>query len=104
MEFTIEVGSQEKHEIHLSFDQTFGKVQVAVDGKNVALDWRSFTLHRTRRYDFSVGRDETHDIVIELTRKSVVGGFRSQTCQVFVDGASVGTYVGRATGKTTKAA
>jgi hypothetical protein len=104
VEFTIEVGTEEKHQVHLSFDQAFGKVQVAVDGKNVALDWRSFALHRTRRYDFSVGRDEIHDIVIELTRKSVVGGFRSQTCQVFVDGESVGTYVSRPIGKTTKKA
>jgi hypothetical protein len=104
VEFTIEVGTEEKHQVHFSFDQTFGKVQVEVDGKKVALDWRWFTLHRTRRYEFSVGRDETHDIVIDLTRKSVVGGFRSQTCQVFVDGEAVGTYVSRPIGKTNKAA
>jgi hypothetical protein len=100
VEFTIEVGNREKHQVHLSFDEVLGKIRVESDGENVARHWRAFSLHRTRRYEFSVGHDETHDVVIELTRKGVVGGFRSQTCQVFVDGESVGTWVGR----TTKAA
>ena len=104
MEFTIEVGDKEKHQLHTRFDQVFGQVRIEVDGKCVAQDWRSFSFHRTRRYEFSVGTGETHDVVIELTRKSVVGGFRSQTCQAIVDGESVGTYVGKVTGKTSKAA
>jgi hypothetical protein len=104
VEFTIEVGHEEKHQVHLSFDEAFGKIRIEVDGESVARHWRVFSLHRTRRYEFSVGQDETHDVVIELTRKSIVGGFRSQTCQVLVDGESVGTWVGRVTGRTTKAA
>jgi hypothetical protein len=104
VEFTIEVGDREKHHLHFQFDQVFGQVRIEVDGKTVAQDWRSFSLHRTRRYEFSVGTGETHDVVIELTRKGMVGGFRSQTCQASVDGESVGTFVGKVTGKTTKAA
>jgi hypothetical protein len=104
VDFTIEVGTEERHQLHLSFDQVFGQVQVEVDGKDVAQDWRSFSLHRTRRYGFSVGKDETHDVIIELTRKALVGGFRSQTCRVLVDRQPVGTYVGRVTGRTSKAA
>jgi hypothetical protein len=104
MEFTVEIGAEERHRLHTKFDQVFGQVKVEVDGKNVAQDWRSFSLHRTRRYEFVVGTKESHDVVIELTRKGVVGGFRSQTCQVFVDGESVGAYVGTVTGKTRKAA
>jgi hypothetical protein len=104
VEFTIEIGKEVKHQMHMQFDQVFGQVLIEVDGRNVAQDWRSFSLHRTRRYEFPVGTPETHEVVVELTRKGVVGGFRSQTCQVFVDGESVGTYVGRVTGKTSKAA
>jgi hypothetical protein len=104
VEFTIEIGDKEKHQLHTQFDQVFGQVRIEVDGRSVAQDWRSFSFHRTRRYEFSVGTGETHDVVIELTRKGVVGGFRSQTCQAFVDGESVGTYVGKVTGKTIKAA
>ncbi len=104
MDFTTEIGTEEKHQLHVTFDQTLGKVEVQVDGRNVALDWRSFSLHRTRHYDLSVGREETHDVRIELTRKAEVGGFRDQTCRVLVDGAPVGSYVGKVTGKTTKVA
>ncbi len=104
MEFTIEVGADEKHQLHFSFDQVLGEIRVEADGRDVAQDWRSFTLHRTRRYEFSVGGEEPHAIAIELTRKALVGGFRSQTCRVFVDDELVGTYVGRPTGKTGKAA
>jgi hypothetical protein len=104
VEFSIEIGEEEKHQLHTHFDQVFGQVQVEVDGESVAQQWRFFSLHKTRRYEFSVGGDEAHDVVIELTRKGVVGGFRSQTCQVLVDGESVGTYVGSVTGRTTKAA
>jgi hypothetical protein len=104
VEFTIEVGDEERHQLHTRFDQVFGQVRIEVDGKVIAQDWRSFSFHRTRRYEFSVGTGETHDVVIELTRKGVVGGFRSQTCQAFVDGESVGTYVGRVTGSTRRAA
>jgi hypothetical protein len=104
MDFTVEIGTDEKHQLHMTFDQVLGQVQVEVDGKSVAQDWRSFSLHKTRRYEFTVGTNESHEVAIELTRKRMVGGFRSQTCQVFVDGESVGTYVGRVTGRTSKAA
>jgi len=104
VEFTIEVGDEEKHELHVQFDQVFGQVRIEVDGKSVAQDWRHFSFHRTRRYEFSVGTGETHDVVIELTRKGVVGGLRSQTGRALVDGESVGSYVGKVSGKTTKAA
>ncbi len=104
MEFTVEVGDAEKHQMHIYFDQVFGELGIQVDGRNVAQDWRQFSFHRTRRYEFSVGTSETHEVVVELTRKAIVGGFRSQTCQVSVDGESVGTYVGKVSGKTTKAA
>lgn len=104
MEFTVEIGNEEKHRLHMKFDQVFGHVHVEIDGKSVAHDWRSFSLHRTRRYELSIGRDESHDVVIELTRKGVVGGFRSQSCQVLVDGTSIGTYVGRVTGRTIEVA
>jgi len=104
VEFTIEVGNEEKHQLHTHFDQVFGQLRVEVDGKIVVQNWRFFSLHTTRRYELSVGTDETHDVAIELSRKGVVGGFRSQTCRVFVDGEPVGTYVGRVTGKTSRAA
>lgn len=104
MEFTIEVGTEEKHQLRLSDDQVLGQVRIEVDGNDVAKGWRPFSLHRARRYELSVGGDQYHDVIIELSRKAVVGGFRSQTCRVLVDGELVATYVGRPPGKTSKAA
>ena len=104
MEFIIEVGLEEKHELHLSVDQVLGQVRIEVDGNDVAQGWRPFSLHKTRRYELSVGAHQNHDVIIELSRKAVVGGFRSQTCRVLVDGELVATYFGRPPGRTSKAA
>ncbi len=104
MELAIEVGTEEKHQLRLSVDQMQGQVRIEVDGNNVAPGWRPFSLHKTRRYEVSVGGDQNHDIIIELSRRAVVGGFRSQTCRVLVDGDLVATYVGRPTGRASKAA
>ncbi len=104
MEFAVEVGTEEKHEIRLSVDQPLGQVRIEVDGNNVAQGWRPFSLHKTRRYELSVGGHQSHDVIIELSRNAVVGGFRSQTCRVLIDGDLVATYVGRPTGKASKAA
>ncbi|HEY7916591.1 MAG TPA: hypothetical protein VIC86_06360 [Acidimicrobiales bacterium] len=102
MEFTIPVGTAEKHDVHLHFNQWFGQVRIAVDGEDAAGDWRLFTLRTTRRYEFPVGQEERHDVVIEKERKGILGGFRDQTCRVLVDGEPVGTYVGSMTGRTTQ--
>jgi hypothetical protein len=104
MEFTTDIGTNEKHQLHVKFDQTLGKVLVQVDGADVAVQWRWFSLHRTRRYELSVGDGESHAVVIELTRKALVGGFRTQTCRVLVDGERLETYVGDVSGRTSKAA
>ena len=104
MEFAIEVGTEEKHQLRLSVDQLLGQVRIEVDGTHVAQGWRPFSLHKTRRYELSVGGHQNHDVIVEWSRKAVVGGFRSQTCRVLVDGDLVATYVGRPTGKASKAA
>ena len=102
MDFTTEVGTNEKHEVHLHFNQWFGQVNITVDGKDAASRWRMFTIHRTQRFEIPVGQDEHHDVVIEKTRAAVLGGFRSQTCRVIVDDQVAAEYRGSVTGKTTK--
>ncbi len=104
MEFAIEVGIEEKHQLRLSVDQLLSQVRIEVDGNSVAQGWRPFSLHKTRRYELSVGEHQNHDVIIELSRRAVVGGLRSQTCRVLVDGDLVATYVGRPIGKASKAA
>jgi hypothetical protein len=102
MDFTLAVGTQETHDVHMHFNQWFGQVRIDVDGEDAAGDWRVFTLHKTRRYEFPVGREERHDVVVEKSRKGILGGFRDQTCRVLVDGEQVATYVGSVSGTTSK--
>jgi len=102
MDFTVAVGTAERHDVHLHFNQWPGRVRIGVDGVDAAGDWRMFTLHKMRRYELPVGQEERRDVVIEKSRKGVLGGFRSQTCRVLADGEPVGTYVGGVTGRTSQ--
>jgi hypothetical protein len=102
MDFTTEVGTAEKHAVRLHFNHWFGRVHITVDGEDAASRWRMFTVSPTQRFEFPVGTEEHHDVVIEKTRKSVLGGFRSQTCRVIVDKQIVAEYRGSVSGKTTK--
>ena len=102
MDFTVPVGAAEKHDLHMHFNQWFGQVRISVDGEKAAGDWLMFTFRTTRRYEVPVGHDERHEVVIERKRKGVFGGFRSQTCQVRVDGRPVGTFVGSVIGRTSQ--
>jgi hypothetical protein len=88
--------------LHLHFKQWFGQVHITADGEDAASRWRMFTIRHTQRFEFPVGTQEHHDGIIEKTRASVLGGFRSQTCRVIVDDHVVAEYRGSVLGKTTK--
>jgi hypothetical protein len=92
LEFDCEVGDAERHLIHFSFDQFWGNLSISVDGRRIIRDFRLFSLRTTKRYRFTVGEAERHDVVIEKSRKVLMAGFRQQTCAVFVDGRLVGEY------------
>ncbi len=102
MDFTVPVGTAEKHDVHMHFNQWFGQVRISVDGERATGDWRMFTFRTVRRYEVPVGHDERHDVVIEKKRKSFLGGLRSQICQVQVDGQPVATFFGSVTGRTSQ--
>jgi hypothetical protein len=84
-----------------NFNHWFGPVHITVDGEGAASRWRMLTISPTQRFEFAVSTQEHHDVVIEETRKSVLGGFRSQTCPVIVDTHTVSEYRGSMSGKTT---
>jgi hypothetical protein len=94
IDFAIEIGEQEKHLVTFHWGQLFGRVRIIVDGEQVVEKNQAFTLRTppTRKFEFSVGQAETHDVVIEKTRKRVLGGARKQDCKVLVDGSLVGEY------------
>ncbi len=94
MKFTLEVGDKEKSTIEFSRNCWTGAMQTLVDGRSVARQnpfspFTHFSGARKRRYEFSVGKTETHKVVLEKERPWLVAGFRRQTYRVFVDGKLV---------------
>jgi hypothetical protein len=94
IEFAFEVGNEEKHQVAFHWGQLFGRVRVTVDDVEIVQHNRPVMFASTgrRRFAFSVGQHEVHDVVIEKISRRFLGGARKQKCQAFVDGELVGEY------------
>ncbi len=94
IDFSFEVGEQERHRVAFHWGQLWGRVSIKVDEIRVVEKNQAFTLRtpQTRKFEFSVGEAEVHHVVIEKTRKRVLGGARKQVCKVLVDGTEVAEY------------
>jgi hypothetical protein len=92
LDFEFEVGEAERHRVHFFFDQFWGTVRISVDGRQVIRDLRLLSFSTTKRYRFTVGDQERHEVVVEKTRPVVAAGFRSHVCRVFVDGHFTGEH------------
>jgi len=94
MQFSFTVGINEQHRVDFSFDQFIGNLEIKVDGQTAIKDFRIASLKLTKRYDFIVGVNEKHHVVIEKKRKLFLAGLRPQLYRVFIDGQLVQTYAG----------
>jgi len=94
IDFTFDVGTEEKHRVRFQWGQFWGKLRITVDDIEVVAKNRAFNLGstRTRKFEFSVDHPEVHAVVIEKVAKRVLAGARKQTCRAFVDGELVGEY------------
>jgi len=95
MQFSFVVGTNEKHQVDFSFDQMIGNLEIRVDGQPLVKDFRMFSLKLTKRYEFAVGNEERHQIVIEKKRKLFLAGLRPQQYRIFIDGTLVQTHEGQ---------
>jgi hypothetical protein len=99
MQFSFEVGDNEKVRIEFSRDPFFGTMKVTANGEVVAARSPSnvsthFSFTFVNRYAFTVGERERHDVVVEHSRPKLFGGLRPQTYRVYVDGALVAEHAG----------
>ena len=99
MKFTLEVGDKEKSKIEFSRNWLTGAMQTLVDGQRVAHQSTispstRFSFRTKRRYEFSVGKTESHKVVREKERPWLLAGFRPQTFRVFVDGQMIHEQTG----------
>ena len=94
IDFTFEVGDEEKHQVAFHWGQLLGRVRVTVDDVEIVQHNRPVMFASTgrRRFAFSVGQDEVHEVVIEKISHRFLGGARKQKCNAFVDGELVGEY------------
>ena len=94
MQFSFMVGVDEKHRVDFSFDQFIGNLNILVDGQSAVKDFRMFSLNLTKRYEFTVGVEERHNVIIEKKRKLFLAGLRPQQYRIFIDGQLVQTHEG----------
>ena len=95
MQFSFRVGVNEQHQVDFSFDQFIGDLEIKVDGQTVVKDFRMFSLSLTKRYEFTVGQAEQHQVAIEKKRKLFLAGLRPMQYRIFIDGQLVQTYEGQ---------
>lgn len=95
MQFSFMVGVNEKHQVDFSFDQFIGNLEIRIDGQPAVKDFRMLSLSLTKRYEFTVGEHEKHQVAIEKKRKLFLAGLRPQQYRVFIDGNLVQTYEGQ---------
>jgi hypothetical protein len=94
IDFAFDVGDEEKHRVAFHWGQLFGRVRITVDLVEVLEKNRAISLGSTatRKFEFSVGETEVHDVLIEKVSPRLLGGARRQKCRAFVDGELVGEY------------
>jgi len=94
MTFTFGVGDKEKHRVTFRFNQIWGNLKITVDDSVVVRDFQTFSLHLTKKWEFSVGEGEPHKVTIEKERKLILAGFRKQKYRAFVDSVLVAEHEG----------
>ena len=100
MRFEFEVGDTEKHRVKIHRDPWFGRMAVTINGEELSLvsPWSlsaHFTFYKSvKRHEFTVGKEEKHQIMIEHRRPMFMAGFRRQKYTVYVDGELLEEHYG----------
>lgn len=90
--FYFDVGQYERHRVEYHFDRFWGRVKILVDGQLVEKTSLLLSFAMTKRFEFTVGHQERHHVVIDKTRKVLLAGFRPSTYNVYVDGQFAFTH------------
>ncbi len=70
--YQVEIGTEERHVLDVSWDQVWGLMSVRVDGNEVVHRRHLFGFRRLRRYELSVGEHEVHKVVVEKRKTLLV--------------------------------
>ena len=99
MRFSFEVGDGEKCRVEFYRGPLFGAMTVTANGKLVVFKdpeklSTHFSLECVKRYEFSVGEKERHEVAIEHERPLLLAGLRPHKYRVNVDGKLVEEHHG----------
>jgi hypothetical protein len=90
MQFSLQVGVTEPHNVAVSFDQLWrGRIKVEVDGKPVLSEFHALSLSPTWQCVLELGSLEKVTVSVEKRRRSMFGGLFPNTYKVFVNGSLV---------------
>jgi len=90
MRFILEVGNQEKTRIEFYRNWWWGTTRITSNGRIVTTTppcslLTHFNLGLVKHYEFVVGEQEKHRVVIERERPLLLPGFRPHTYRVYLD-------------------
>ena len=99
MEFNLEVGMNEKHQVHFKRNWFTGKLVILVDSQPVVTKSplnpaTHVSVKLSHKYDFSFGDLEKHTIRIERIRPLLLAGLRPHEYRVFIDENLVSEHKG----------
>ncbi|WP_067509774.1 hypothetical protein [Actinoplanes sp. TFC3] len=93
MLMTFDVGTGERHRVEFRFDKFWGGLSIKVDGVDVVSTVQFLSVDLVKRFEFVVGHEEQHRVLIEKHRQRLMAGFRPQPVYAYVDGELVAQAV-----------
>jgi hypothetical protein len=93
MQMRFEVGEKERHVVTFAFNKFWGNLSIKVDGVAIRKELRMMSVNLVKRWEFTVGEQERHQVVIEKRRELMFAGYRPQPVTAYVDGRLVAEAV-----------
>jgi hypothetical protein len=94
MNLVFDVGNAEQHHVEFNFNRFWGGLSIKVDGVTVVRQFRMYSFHLEKSYQFLVGDQEKHAVRIVKYRDGYYAGFRPQQVRAYVDGQLVAEGIG----------
>ena len=99
MRFAFDVGIRETTHVEFYHNPRLGSVTIIANGKPVVRQWpwhphSLINIPIVRKYEFTVGIEESHAVKIEIQRERWAAALRPHKFRVYVDGELVEEHSG----------
>lgn len=90
MRFSFKVGLKEVHQIDFESERMLGRTKILIDGQDFIQ--RHKFVNGDRNFEFNIGREEVHNVKINLHMPFLYGAYRKWECSVIIDGVLWKTF------------